>query len=141
MFLDTAGDTGEGKSIKGAFDKFKGQFNSLTQELLNFDTQAKKVISDTFGQGVDYADKIRQSLALSVSKTAELGYTTEQYATLLSSVSTSLQTNTDFTSEQLNNMMLFADAAGISAEEVGKLVAGFSNIGCNCRKFTPNEFI
>ena len=129
MFLDTPGDTGEGKSIKGAFDKFKGQFNSLTQELLNFDTQAKKVISDTFGQGVDYADKIRQSLALSVSKTAELGYTTEQYATLLSSVSTSLQTNTDFTSEQLNNMMLFADAAGISAEEVGKLVAGFSNIG------------
>ena len=129
MFQTAPGDSGEGKSIKGAFDKFKTQFSSLTQELLNFDTQAKKVISDTFGQGVDYADKIRQSLALSVSKTAELGYTTEQYATLLSSVSTSLQTNTDFTSEQLNNMMLFADAAGISAEEVGKLVAGFSNIG------------
>tara|TARA_B110000858_G_scaffold37084_1_gene41767 strand:+ start:2852 stop:4675 length:1824 start_codon:yes stop_codon:yes gene_type:complete len=129
MFQTAPGDTGEGKSIKGAFDKFKGQFKNLTQELLNFDTQAKKVISDTFGQGVGYADAIRQSLALSVSKTAELGYTTEQYATLLSSVSTSLQTNTDFTSEQLSNMMLFADAAGISAEEVGKLVTGFSNIG------------
>ena len=129
MFQTSPGDSGEGKSIKGAFDKFKGQFDSLTQELLNFDTQAKKVISDTFGQGVGYADAIRQSLALSVSETAQLGYTTEQYATLLSSVSTSLQTNTDFTSEQLSNMMLFSDAAGISAEEVGKLVAGFSNIG------------
>jgi len=129
MLQTSPGDTGEGKSLGGAYEKFKAQFTSLTQELLNFDTQAKKVISETFGQGVGYADKIRQSLALSVSKTAELGYTTEQYATLLSSVSTSLQTNTDFTSEQLNNMMLFADAAGISSEEVGKLVAGFSNIG------------
>lgn len=129
MFLQDSGTGNDGKSLKGAFNEFKSQFDTLTDKMLEFDVQARKVVGDTFGQGAEFAEKIRVSIAESVMATAELGYTTSDYATLLSQISTNLQRNVDFSSEQLTNMMLFADAASISAEEVGKLVVGFENIG------------
>lgn len=131
MFLNTgeAGSQGDGKSLKGAYEEFKRTLKGLSDDLLAFDTQARKVVGDTFGQGVVYADKIRLTIASAVKNTAELGYTTEQYASLLSQISTNLQTNLDLSTAQLENFMLFADAASISAEEVGKLVVGFQDIG------------
>ena len=130
MFLQNeAGTQGDGKSLKGAYDEFKKTLKGLSDDLLAFDTQARKVVGDTFGQGVVYADKIRVTIASAVKNTAELGYTTEQYASLLSQISTNLQTNLDLSTAQLENFMLFADAASISAEEVGKLVVGFQDIG------------
>ncbi len=129
MFLQDSGTGSDGKSLKGAYNEFKSQFDSLTDKLLDFDVQARKVVGDTFGQGAQFAEKIRVSIAESVAATAELGYTTSDYAALLSQVSSSLQRNVDFSSVQLTNMMLFSDAASISAEEVGKLVVGFENIG------------
>ena len=120
MFLQDSGTGNDGKSLKGAFNEFKSQFDTLTDKMLEFDVQARKVVGDTFGQGAEFAEKIRISIAESVMATAELGYTTSDYATLLSQISTNLQRNVDFSSEQLTNMMLFADAASISAEEVGK---------------------
>ena len=119
----------EGKSLKGAYEEFKNTLKGLSTDLLAFDTQARKVVGDTFGQGAMYADKVKDTLALSVKATANLGYTTSQYATLLSNIGTSLQTNVDLTSEQLTNFKLFADAASISEEDVSKLVAGFRDIG------------
>ena len=127
MFFQAEGE--EGKSLNGSFQNFRKSLKGLADEMLAFDTQAKKVVGDTFGQGAEFADKIRQSLGLAVAKTADLGYTTEQYATLLTQISSSLQTNVLYTTEQLTNMMLFSDAAGITAEETGKIVAGFQNIG------------
>ena len=127
MFFQAEGE--EGKSLNGSFQNFRKSLKGLADEMLAFDTQAKKVVGDTFGQGSEFADKIRQSLGLAVAKTAELGYTTTEYATLLTQVSSSLQTNVLYTTEQLTNMMAFADAAGITAEETGKIVAGFQNIG------------
>ena len=127
MFLQN--EAGEGKSLNGSFENFRKSFKGLADEMLAFDTQAKKVVGDTFGQGAAFAEKIRQSLGAAVVQTASLGYTTEQYATLLTQISSSLQTNVLYTTEQLTNMMGFADAAGISAEETGKIVAGFQNIG------------
>ena len=130
MFLQNdAGSQGDGKSLKGAYEEFKGTLKGLSDDLLAFDTQARKVVGDTFGQGEAFANKIRLAIAGAVKNTAQLGYTTEQYATLLSQISTNLQTNVDLTSTQLENFMLFADAASISSEEVGKLVTGFQNIG------------
>ena len=127
MFLQN--EAGEGKSLNGAFENFRKSLKGLADEMLAFDTQAKKVVGDTFGQGAGFAEKIRQSLGAAVVQTAELGYTTEQYATLLTQISSSLQTNVLYSTEQLTNMMAFADAAGITAEETGKIVAGFQNIG------------
>ena len=130
MFLQNeAGGQGDGKSLKGAYEEFKKTLKGLSDDLLAFDTQARKVVGDTFGQGLVYADKIRLTIASAVKNTAELGYTTEQYASLLSQISTNLQTNLDLSTAQLENFMLFADAASISAEEVGKLVVGFQDIG------------
>jgi hypothetical protein len=129
MFLQDTGSQSEGKSIKGAFEEFKGQFKGLSDQLAQFDVQAKKVVGDTFGQGSNYANKIRISIAEAVKETANLGYTTSDYAQMLIQISTSLQRNVDLSSTQLENMVLFADAAGISAEQVGKLVAGFEDIG------------
>lgn len=127
MFLQ---DTGEdSKSIRGVFDDIIGNFTELTDELIKFDVQARKVVGDTFGQGAEFADKIRFSIAASVKNTAELGYTTDMYAKLLSDIGVSLQRNVDFSSEQLTNMMLFADAAGLTTENLGKLVVEFENIG------------
>ena len=127
MFLQN--EAGEGKSLNGAFENFRKSLKGLADEMLAFDTQAKKVVGDTFGQGSEFAEKIRQSIGAAVVQTAALGYTTEQYATLLTQISSSLQTNVLYSTEQLTNMMAFADAAGITAEETGKIVAGFQNIG------------
>jgi len=129
MFLQDTGSQSDGKSIKGAFEEFKGTLKGLSDDLLAFDTQARKVVGDTFGQGAAFAEQIRKTIASSVKGTAELGYTTEQYASLLSQISSNLRTNVNLSSEQLQNFMLFADAASISAEEVGKLVVGFADIG------------
>lgn len=130
MFLQTDGsNAGDGKSIKGAFEEFKGQFKGLSDQLAQFDVQAKKVVGDTFGQGADFANKIRISVAEAVKETANLGYTTSDYASMLVQISSSLQRNVDLSSEQLENFMLFADAAGLTAEQIGKLVVGFEDIG------------
>ena len=127
MFLQDSGS--EGKSVLGAFSEFEAQFKTLTDRMLDFDVQARKVVGDTFGQGAEFSEKIRVTIAKSVQATAELGYTAGEYASLLSQISSSLQTNVDLTSEQLTNIKLFADATSISEESVGKLVAEFSNIG------------
>jgi hypothetical protein len=127
MFFQAEGE--EGKSLKGAYENFKNSLKGLSDEMLAFDVQAKKVVGDTFGQGREFSDAIRRNLGAAVRNTAELGYTTTQYATLLTNISTSLQTNVSLSTKQLENFMLFSDVAGISAEETGKLVAGFQNIG------------
>ena len=127
MFFQAEGE--EGKSLKGAYQNFKDSIKGLADEMLAFDVQAKKVVGDTFGQGREFSDAIRRNLGAAVKNTAQLGYTTTEYATLLSNISTSLQTNVLLSSKQLENFMLFSDVAGITAEETGKLVVGFQNIG------------
>ena len=127
MFFQAEGE--EGKSLKGAYENFKNSLKGLSDEMLAFDVQAKKVVGDTFGQGREFSDAIRRNLGAAVKNTAQLGYTTTEYATLLSNISTSLQTNVLLSSKQLENFMLFSDVAGITAEETGKLVVGFQNIG------------
>jgi hypothetical protein len=134
MFLQDTGSQSEGKSIKGAYEDFKNSLKGLADEMLAFDTQARKVVGDTFGQGLEYSEQIRKTIAASVKTTADLGYTTEQYASLLSQIGNSLQTNVNLSSKQLNNFMLFADAASISAEQVGKLVVGFADIGVGAER-------
>ena len=62
----------EGKSLKGAYEEFKNTLKGLSTDLLAFDTQARKVVGDTFGQGAMYADKVKDTLALSVKATANL---------------------------------------------------------------------
>ena len=127
MFFQAEGE--EGKSLKGAYQNFKDSIKGLADEMLAFDVQAKKVVGDTFGQGREFSDAIRRNLGAAVKNTADLGYTTTEYATLLTNISTSLQTNVLLSSKQLENFMLFSDVAGITAEETGKLVVGFQNIG------------
>ncbi len=127
MFFQAEGE--EGKSLKGAYQNFKDSIKGLADEMLAFDVQAKKVVGDTFGQGREFSDAIRRNLGAAVRNTAELGYTTTEYATLLTNISTSLQTNVLLSTKQLENFMLFSDVAGISAEQTGKLVLGFQNMG------------
>src|SRR5210317_2464667 len=98
MFFQVEGE--EGKSLKGAYQNFKDSLKGLADEMLAFDVQAKKVVGDTFGQGREFSDAIRRNLGAAVRNTAELGYTTTQYATLLTNISTSLQTNVSLSTKQ-----------------------------------------
>jgi len=127
FFEETA--AGGPNNLSDIISNLQGQLKNMQSAILNFETQAKKVASDTFGQGANFAVAIRKELAASAKNAASLGLSIDDVANSLAAVSNALGTNVLLSSNQLDNMLAFQEATNISAETLGKLVEAFATIG------------
>ena len=127
FFEETA--AGGPNNLSDIINNLQGQLKNMQSAILNFETQAKKVAADTFGQGANFAVAIRKELAASAKNAASLGLSIDDVANSLAAVSNALGTNVMLSSAQLDNMLAFQEATNISAESMGKLIEGFATIG------------
>ena len=127
FFEETA--AGGPNNLSDIISNLQGQLKNMQSAILNFETQAKKVASDTFGQGANFAVAIRKELAASAKNAASLGLSIDDVANSLAAVSNALGTNVMLSSNQLDNMLAFQESTNISAETLGKLVEAFATIG------------
>jgi hypothetical protein len=128
MFFEETAGSGP-NNLSDIINNLQGQLKNMQSAILNFETQAKKVAADTFGQGANFAVAIRKELAASAKNAASLGLSIDDVANSLASVSNALGTNVMLSSKQLDNMLAFQEATNISAESMGKLIEGFATIG------------
>ena len=128
MFFEETAASGP-NNLGDIISNLKTQLGNMQSAILNFETQAKKVAADTFGQGANFATAIRKELAASAKNAASLGLSIDDVANSLAAVSNALGTNVMLSSAQLDNMLAFQEATNISAESMGKLIEGFATIG------------
>lgn len=128
MFFEETAASGP-NNLGDIITNLKNQLSGMQSAILNFETQAKKVAADTFGQGANFALAIRKELAASAKNAASLGLSIDDVANSLAAVSNALGTNVMLSSKQLDNMLAFQEATNISAESMGKLIEGFATIG------------
>lgn len=129
MFLQENTNAGGPNNLSEIIGKLQSELKSMQSAVFNFDTQAKKIAADTFGQGAEFAKNIRIELGKSAKNAAELGFTINDVADTLNSIAGIFGTNLVLSSKQLDNMMAFQAATNVSSETMGKLVEGFSTIG------------
>lgn len=128
MFLqDTGGD--DPKSLKEILNSFLSEFGQMSSAILNFETQAKKITADVFGQGTAFADSVRVSMANAAASTAEMGMRVDELATTYGAIAQQLRTNVMLTDEQIVKFADFQKATNVTAEQVGILVEGFATLG------------
>ena len=128
MFLQE--NTGGGpNSLSDIINNLKNELSGMQSAILNFETQAKKVSAQTFGQGAEFAKEIRKQLSDSAEFAGDLGVRIDGVAESLNAVSKAFGTNVMLSESQLNSMIAFQQATNISAETLGKLVEGFATIG------------
>lgn len=128
MFLQDTGGT-DPKSLKEILSSFLSEFGDMSSAILNFETQAKKITADVFGQGTAFADSVRLSLADAAKNTAELGLRVDDLATTYGAIAQQLRTNVMLTNEQIVRFAEFQKATNVSAEQIGILVEGFATLG------------
>ena len=128
MFLQE--NTGGGpNSLTEIINNLQNELTDMQSAILNFETQAKKVSAQTFGQGAAFAKEIRKQLSDSAEFAGDLGVRIDGVAESLNAVSKAFGTNVMLSKSQLNSMIAFQQATNISAETLGKLVEGFATIG------------
>jgi len=128
MFLQDTGGT-DPKSLKEILNSFLSEFGQMSSAILNFETQAKKITADVFGQGTAFADSVRVSMANAASSTAAMGMRVDELATTYGAIAQQLRTNVMLTDEQIVKFADFQKATNVTAEQVGILVEGFATLG------------
>ena len=106
MFFEETAASGP-NNLGDIITNLKNQLSGMQSAILNFETQAKKVAADTFGQGANFALAIRKELAASAKNAASLGLSIDDVANSLAAVSNALGTNVMLSSKQLDNMLAF----------------------------------
>lgn len=127
MFLQD--NSGGADSLGGAFKNAAQAYTQLQTAILEFDSAAKSVSADVFGQGAKSAEMIRNTIAQTAADMASLGVSASDVATTMSSIATVMQRNVYLTNEQLNSFVAIQKAANLTGEEMATLVEGFDSIG------------
>jgi len=134
MFLQDTGGNTDPKSLSEILNSFRQEFTQMSSAILNFETQAKKITADIFGQGTAFADSVRLSMAGAAKSTAELGVRVDDLATTYGAIAQQLRTNVMLTEDQIVKFAEFQKATNITAEQVGVLVEGFATLGVGPEK-------
>jgi hypothetical protein len=127
MFLQNNDDNP--KSLSEIISAFREEFADMASSILNFETQAKKITADIFGQGTAFADSVRISLAGAAKNTAELGLRVDDLSSTYGAIAQQMRTNVMLTDEQIVRFAEFQKATNITAEQVGEIVEGFATLG------------
>ena len=127
MFLQNNDDNP--KSLSEIISAFREEFTDMASSILNFETQAKKITADIFGQGTAFADSVRISLADAAKNTAELGLRVDDLASTYGAIAQQMRTNVMLTNEQIVRFAEFQKATNMTAEQVGEIVEGFATLG------------
>ena len=82
-----------------------------------------------FGQLSRSSDTIQETLVESFKNTIKIGASLEDNVKIYQAISTSLQRNAYLTNEQLENLVAIQRTTNLTAEEIGKMVTGFQDLG------------
>jgi len=123
--------SGEGSFIKRAGKAAAEAINPENfikglKELENAATQTSRTI---FGQIGAASDLIQKTTAESYKNTIAIGATLEDNINIYKAIATSLQRNVFLTNEQLESLVTIQRTTNLTAEEIGKMVTGFQDLG------------
>jgi len=128
MFLqDNSG--GGPKDLNDAINSAIQYTKELRSAIFEFDSAAKSVTADVFGQGAKASQEMQKTISQSVKDLAELGVSATEVGVQMAAIGTIMQRNVTLTSEQLNDFIAIQKATNLTGEEMATLVEGFDSIG------------
>ena len=143
FFQDSSGSDlsnleGAAKNIKLADINLKSMKNTLANVINPFNTlndvaainqRTAESIRTTMGQTADAIEMMQLNFARADFLGAEFGITQQENLKLFEGINTELRRNTFLTGEQVFQLNLLAKNAGVTAEQMSKIVSGFDTIG------------
>jgi hypothetical protein len=122
--------TGGGNFIKNATEAASAAINpenfvKALKELENSATQTARI----YGQIGAASDLIQETTVESYRNTIAIGATLKDNFDIYQAIGKSLQRNTYLTDEQLTSLVTLQQTTNLTAEEIGKMVTGFQDLG------------
>jgi len=128
MFLqDNSG--GGPKDLNDAINSAIQYTKELRSAIFEFDSAAKSVTADVFGQGAKASQEMQKTISQSVKDLTALGVSATEVGTQMAAIGTIMQRNVTLTSQQLDNFIAIQKATNLTADEMATLVEGFDSIG------------
>lgn len=126
MFLqDSSGPNDLNDAISSAIQYTK----ELRSAIFEFDTAAKSVTADVFGQGAKASQEMQKTISQSVKDLSELGVTATEVGAQMAAIGSVMQRNVTLSSEQLSDFIAIQKATNLTSEDMATLVEGFDSIG------------
>jgi len=138
FFQDNSTPTGnEGALTEGSLLKLTAkaikesvvQVSQIQKTLLEIDNQAKETSRLVFGTARRSGEFIQEVFVGALDRTIAIGGTLEDQVSTYQAISKNLQRNVYLTEEQLAKSVMIQKTTGLAAEDVGKLVVGYQNLG------------
>jgi hypothetical protein len=101
----------------------------IQKTLLEIDNQAKETSRLIFGTARREGQFIQEVFVGALDRTIAIGGTLEDQVSTYQAISKNLQRNVFLTEEQLAKSVMIQKTTGLAAEDVGKLVVGYQNLG------------
>lgn len=96
------------------------------KELENLATETSRKIFGQIGASSDY---IQKTLSKSYRNTIEVGASLKENFEIYQSIGSSLQRNVYLTESQLSDLVTIQQTTSLTADEIGKMVTGFQDLG------------
>ena len=128
MFLQDSGGSGP-KDLSEALRNAGQYTKDLRSAIFEFDSAAKSVTADVFGQGAKAAQEMQKTISQTVKGLADLGVSATEVATQMASIGTVMQRNVTLTNQQLEDFIALQRATNLTSEDMATLVEGFDSIG------------
>ena len=134
---NTPNETNEGAIYSGnlfkqaaeAAAKTLTSFDGIRSKLLELDNVAKETSRTVFGTARRSGEFIQEVFVGALDRTIKIGGTLEDQVSTYQAISKNLQRNVYLTEEQLAKSVMIQKTTGLAAEDVGKLVVGYQNLG------------
>lgn len=117
------------KQAAEAAAKTATSFDGIRSKLLELDNVAKETSRTVFGTARASGEFIQEVFVGALDKTIEIGGTLQDQVSTYQAISKNLQRNVYLTEEQLAKSVRIQKTTGLAAEDVGKLIVGYQNLG------------
>ena len=127
MFLQD--NSGGPKDLNDAINSAIQYTKELRSAIFEFDSAAKSVTADVFGQGAKASQEMQKTISQSVKDLTELGVSATEVGVQMAAIGNIMQRNVTLTNKQLTDFIAIQKATNLTAEEMATLVEGFDSIG------------
>lgn len=119
------------ESAKAAKESVEGVYNpkKIMDDVYSINQRVSEMVRNTLGQGGVMIRELEKNITRATQETLKFGVGAEENIKLYSSLSEAFRVNVILSNEQAVNMQAIATAAGITQEEMSKIVEGFDTMG------------
>jgi len=129
MFLQDNSGGGGPKDLNDAISSAIQYTKELRSAIFEFDSAAKSVTADVFGQGAKASQEMQKTISQSVKDLTALGVSATEVGVQMAAIGSIMQRNVTLTNKQLTDFIAIQKATNLTAEEMATLVEGFDSIG------------